>query len=139
MMGMLPEICGNPQAYAAFGEFFALPEEVIQGGNMDAHRLFGLRLRSLREGRGLTQQQLGELADTSYKYLGAIERGEENPSLKVICKLADALKVEPRDLFEFEHEETSATELKKQLNALLRGADVTTLQQGVKLLRALMQ
>lgn len=106
---------------------------------MDALKLFGSRLRSLREARGLTQQKLGELAETSYKYLGSIERGEENPSLKVMIKLAKALGVELRDLVEFEHEETSVTQLRKKLNGLLKDAEVADLQQAVKLMRALLR
>ena len=106
---------------------------------MDELALFGARLRSLRDARGLTQQRLGELADVSYKYLGAIERGEENPSLKVISRLAGALGVELRDLFEFEHEETSAATLRKKLNGLLKEAEVADLQQAVKLVRALVR
>ena len=106
---------------------------------MELTELFGRRLRSLREVRGLTQQQLGEAAEVSYKYVGAIERGEENPSLRVLVSLACALDVELRDLFEFEHEERSPTALKKQLNHLLKEADVANLQQAVKLLRALVR
>ena len=105
----------------------------------DILTLFGRRLRSLRTDRGLTQQQLGEKAGLSYKYLGAIERGEKNPSLKVIDKLARALAVEPRDMLDVEHEETAPTKLKKQLNRLLKEADQTRLQQAVKLLRALLR
>ena len=104
---------------------------------MEITELFGRRLRSLREVRGLTQQQLGEAAEVSYKYVGAIERGEENPSLKVIGKLAEALEVDPRDMLVLEHEETTPAALKKQLNRLLKEADVASLQQAVKLMRAL--
>ena len=106
---------------------------------MELTELFGRRLRSLREARGLTQQQLGEAADVSYKYVGAIERGEENPSLRVIGQLATALDLELRDLFEFQHEETRPAMLRKQLNRLLKEADVTRLQQAVKLMRALLR
>lgn len=101
--------------------------------------LFGRRLRSLRTARSLTQQELGDKASLSFKYLGAIERGEENPSLKVIGRLADALEVAPRDMLVFEHEETAPAALKKQLNRLLREADASSLQQAVKLLRALVR
>ena len=106
---------------------------------MEINQLFGRRLRALRETRKLTQQQLGDQADLSFKYVGAIERGEENPSLKVITKLAAALGVEPYDLFVFDHEETSPTTLRKKLNGLLKEADVANLQQAVKLLRALIR
>jgi len=106
---------------------------------MELTELFGRRLRSLREARGLTQQQLGEAAEVSYKYVGAIERGEENPSLRVIGQLAKALEVDLRDLFEFQHEETSLAGLRKQLNLLLKEADVASLQQAVKLMRAVLR
>jgi transcriptional regulator with XRE-family HTH domain len=98
---------------------------------------FGQRLRALREDRRLTQQELGDKAGLSYKYLGSVERGSENPSLRVILKLAEALEVEPRHLFEFHHEATSPTVLRKELNRLLRDADQEKLQQAVKLMRAL--
>ena len=101
--------------------------------------LFGRRLRSLRTARSLTQQELGDAAELSFKYLGAIERGEENPSLKVIGKLAAALEIAPQDLLVFNHEVKSKTELKKQLNHLLKEADVANLQQAVKLLGALLR
>ena len=101
--------------------------------------LFGRRLRGLRKGRGWTQQELGERAELSFKYLGAIERGGENPSLRVVGQLARALEVEPRDLFEFEHEETRPAALKRQLNRLLKEADASKLQQAVKLMRALLR
>lgn len=105
---------------------------------MDAVHLFGRRLRTLREAKGLTQQQLGELADLSFKYVGSVERGQENPSLKVISKLAVALEVELDQLFAIRHESTSSPQLKKELNSLLKEADTATLQQAVKLLRALL-
>lgn len=105
---------------------------------MEIETLFGRRLRRLRSQRRLTQQALGDKAGLSYKYVGAIERGEENPSLKVVAKLATALRLELGDLFEFEHEETEPAQLKRKLDRLLKEADVATLQQAVKLLRAIL-
>ena len=91
----------------------------------------------MRKIRQFTQQALGEKADLSYKYVGAVERGEENPSIKVVAKLAKALEVEMRDLFEFEHEETDPGKLRKKVSLLMKDADQETLQQFLKLLRAL--
>jgi transcriptional regulator with XRE-family HTH domain len=105
----------------------------------DINQLFGRRLRSLREQRGLTQEQLGEQADVSFKHLGAIERGSENPTIELVGKLATALNVQARDLFEFEHEKTTPAELRRSLNDLLKEADVAALQQAVKLLRAILR
>jgi transcriptional regulator with XRE-family HTH domain len=41
--------------------------------------------------RRITQEQLGERAGISYKYLGEIERGEANPTFDVLYRLAKAL------------------------------------------------
>lgn len=70
---------------------------------MDLRKQFGARLRELRKAAGLTQQELGELANVSYKFVGAIERGTENPSLLLIERLARGLDVEPVELFVLEH------------------------------------
>ena len=57
----------------------------------------------------------------------------------VIEKLARALKVDIRDLFEVEHEETSPAALRKKVEALVRACDVRTLQQAVRLLCAILR
>lgn len=61
----------------------------------------GDRLRILRKTKGLTQAQLGERADLHHTYIGAIERGEKNISIKILDRLARALNVEIRVFFEF--------------------------------------
>jgi len=48
----------------------------------------------------MTQQELGDLADLSYKYVGEIERAEKNPSILVLNRIADALKVELMELID---------------------------------------
>ncbi|MFT4264828.1 MAG: helix-turn-helix transcriptional regulator [Nocardioides sp.] len=62
-------------------------------------RAFGIRVRSLRTPLGLSQEGLGQVADLDRTYIGGIERGERNVSLDNIWKLADALGVEPGELF----------------------------------------
>lgn len=106
---------------------------------MNTQKLLGRRIRSLRQARGLTQQQLGERADLNYKYLGAVERGEENPSLLVLERIATALEVELLDLFRFAHEETNPKALRKSLDRLLAAADTDQLQMACKLLKALLE
>lgn len=61
--------------------------------------VFGRRLRMVREGRGLTQEQLGQTAGVDYKHIGAIERGEKAPSFDAAERLAGALKVDYYELF----------------------------------------
>ena len=64
----------------------------------DELKHFGSNLKSLRTARSWTQDHLGELADLNPKYLGEMERGERNPSLDVLWRLARALGVDAAEL-----------------------------------------
>lgn len=63
-------------------------------------RLFGERLRELRTARDLSQERLAELAGLDRNYIGQIERAERNVALVNIVRVAKALEIEPRELFE---------------------------------------
>jgi transcriptional regulator with XRE-family HTH domain len=67
-----------------------------------APKLLGRRLRALRKQRGLTQEELGERARLSGKFVGLIERGTGNPSLEVLARLSEALRLELWELLRFE-------------------------------------
>ena len=58
----------------------------------------GLRIREIREGKGLSQEKLAGLADLHRAYIGQIERGEKNIGLKNLEKIAKALEVKVKDL-----------------------------------------
>ena len=60
---------------------------------------FGLRIRHLRTQQGISQENLAHLADMDRTYVGGIERGILNPSLRNIAKLAWTLGVEVERLF----------------------------------------
>jgi transcriptional regulator with XRE-family HTH domain len=66
----------------------------------DVLRRLGLRIRGLREGANISQETLGQIAGLHRTYIGAIERGERNPSVLSLKKIADALKVTLGDLFD---------------------------------------
>lgn len=61
-------------------------------------KAMGERVRTLRLARGLSQEELGEHAGLHRTYIGHIERGEVNPSLLNICKVAGALSADVADL-----------------------------------------
>lgn len=50
--------------------------------------------------RGLTQEKLALDAKIDMRYLGGIERGEHNPTVSVLGRIAQVLEIHPRDLFE---------------------------------------
>ena len=60
--------------------------------------VFGQTVRTYRLAKGLTQEQLAELADLHFGYLGALERGEKNISLLNIVSISEALQVPPSAL-----------------------------------------
>lgn len=60
---------------------------------------FGERVRYFRQKKGWSQEELAHQADLHRTYLGAIERGERNVSLKNIARIALALGVSIGDLF----------------------------------------
>ncbi|MEP0844899.1 MAG: helix-turn-helix transcriptional regulator [Phycisphaerae bacterium] len=60
---------------------------------------FGARVRYLRKARGWSQEELARRTARHWTYIGGVERGERNPSLRVIADIAKAFGVPIRDLF----------------------------------------
>ncbi len=58
----------------------------------------GANMRKYRKILNLTQFELGVQADISEHYVQLMEKGKSTPSMAVLGKLADALKVEPYEL-----------------------------------------
>jgi transcriptional regulator with XRE-family HTH domain len=68
----------------------------------DVGKTFGQKVRDLRRERGFSQEELAARAGVHRTYLGGIERGERNPSLKNIAAIANALGVRLSNLFNFD-------------------------------------
>ncbi|MDA8091470.1 MAG: helix-turn-helix transcriptional regulator [Nitrospiraceae bacterium] len=64
----------------------------------------GEKIRQLRKLRELTQEQLGEKAGISYKFIGEVERGDVNPSLDSLVNISKALRVGVKELFPNEND-----------------------------------
>ncbi len=63
-------------------------------------QVFGRNVRRLRESLRLTQEGLAEACELDRSYIGGVERGERNPALDAILRLATALNVAPAALFD---------------------------------------
>ncbi len=59
-----------------------------------------MRLRELRQSRGLSQEKLGFETGLDRTYISGIERGVRNVSLLNLAKLGSALGVSLSELFE---------------------------------------
>ncbi|HBC92746.1 MAG TPA: transcriptional regulator [Pelotomaculum sp.] len=64
----------------------------------DIFKTYGLNLRHYRKAKGLTLNQLSQNVGITSSYLGYLERGQRNPSLETISKIASALEVQPYHL-----------------------------------------
>jgi transcriptional regulator with XRE-family HTH domain len=67
--------------------------------NQKIYKQFGNNVRKFRVRRNLSQEKLAELSDLHRTYIGGIERGERNLSLKNIYKIAEALNIKVSELF----------------------------------------
>ena len=56
-------------------------------------------LQELRVKKGLTQEEVGKLTDTTKDYISLLERGKRNPSDKMKEKLAKIFGVEVYQIF----------------------------------------
>jgi len=63
-----------------------------------ARRIFAENLRKARLAKGLSQEDLAELANLHRTYVGSVERAERNVSIDNIERLATALGVPPASL-----------------------------------------
>ena len=99
--------------------------------------LLGRRIRSLRTAKGLTQQELGHQADVDYKFIGEIERGNMNPSFKVLVKVAKVLDIDLPEIIRFEQEISDPKELETRIRYIIGTLSVEKLQNVLMLLRVL--
>jgi transcriptional regulator with XRE-family HTH domain len=54
-------------------------------------QLLGHRIREARKVKGLSQEDLALKSNTATSYIGGVERGQRNPSLKKMCAIAKIL------------------------------------------------
>lgn len=62
------------------------------------HVAFGQAVRQLRRERGLSQEALGYAAGLHRNYIGGVERGELNPTLATMQKIAAAFEMTTSEL-----------------------------------------
>ena len=60
--------------------------------------IFGKVLREQRTARGLSQEALALSADVDRTFVSQMERGIRQPTLTTLCKLSEALDIQPSTL-----------------------------------------
>lgn len=99
----------------------------------DVKKMIGKQIKTLRQARDMSQEELAEKSSLNPKYLSGIERGKANPTLDVLTRLADALKVGVPELFNYELE---PKELAQLVAGLIAEGDEVKLQLAAKVLNA---
>ena len=66
---------------------------------MRGHELVGINVRRLRVMRDISQERLAFDAGVDRSYLGEMERGEANPTVDVLERIASTLDVPLAELF----------------------------------------
>jgi len=61
----------------------------------------GRRIAELRRSKGLSQEQLAAKTRYSTEFISLVERGLNAPSVAGLARIAKALKVEIKELFDF--------------------------------------
>ena len=74
---------------------------MVMEKNFDVEKRFGAKLAYVRKSRKFSQIKLAGLVDMNFNYIGQIERGEANVTIKTMRILANALDVELKELFDF--------------------------------------
>lgn len=65
------------------------------------NKLVGIKIREIRNNLNLSQEGFAEKVGLHRTYIGQIERAEKNITLKNIHKICYALKIDPKELFDF--------------------------------------
>lgn len=77
----------------------------------------GIRIRELRQAKGLKQCELADMLDMERSHLTRIESGKHRPSDENLAKIANILEVKISDLFDTDHIKTR-NELITEINKL---------------------
>ena len=77
---------------------------LVKGHKMTSlAKQLGKRIKEVRESRTMMQATLAELIDMEPSNLSKLESGNQMPKEENLVKIAEALKVEVKDLFDFRH------------------------------------
>jgi ribosome-binding protein aMBF1 (putative translation factor) len=78
---------------------FSARHDIVRHTMQSIQVQFGRSVREWRKKRKLSQEALSAEAGLHPTYIGRLERGEQNVTIRTVQRLAHALKVRPQDLF----------------------------------------
>lgn len=112
----------------------------------DIGQRIGENIRVLRKAKGLSQEQLALRADINASYMGQVERGEKNPTIDVLSKIAAALHTPLEDVVNihvkerlFAPAEAEDTRYAEKIAIQLQGLNVKEKEAVYKFVKQLVQ
>jgi transcriptional regulator with XRE-family HTH domain len=66
----------------------------------DLQKTVGRNLRTYRQARGLSQEAFADLVGVHRTYMGGLERGERNLTLRSVERIAERISVDPLALLD---------------------------------------
>lgn len=99
-------------------------------------QLLAIRLKQIRKSRGLTQEKLAELIGCDTKHISKLEIAGSYPSIETLERIAAALNVELKDIFNFDGLK-DADYIKDEFKSLLKSSDEKHLQTLYKIHKSL--
>lgn len=68
---------------------------------MDINKIFGNRLKEIRDELSITQEELALKCDMQPSHIGQLERGMKSPTLETLYKIASGINVQISELIHF--------------------------------------
>ena len=102
----------------------------------DIKILLGKRVKELRKKLGISQQELADIINVDQRNLSNIECGISFPT-KTLLDIAQALKVELIELFNFEHHKLTFDEMKIYINSELNNLEEENVKIIYKLIKSM--
>jgi len=84
--------------YIPWTQYHRAPNHVETMATESIAAIFGKVLREQRNARGISQEALALSADVDRTFVSQMERGIRQPTLTTLCKLSEALEIQPSTL-----------------------------------------
>lgn len=103
---------------------------------MDIKQALGARIKELRHKKGLTQEEFSDIINVAPRHVSRIENGVNTPSIEALDRIAAALGVEIKELYNFQHF-ADENYLKKDISEILNSLNQQELIQAHRVLSAM--
>lgn len=111
--------------------------EIIESSDRKNKKLLdvGIRIREERKRRGLTQEALAELADTSKGHVSNVENGKKDVSLGIFMSIRDSLHVSADYLLDVKGSDVDGKPWREEIIEILDGFDDNTRDKVIRLIK----